>query len=260
MTAPTVVSVGAVASSASAITPAFPASITDNDILLTIAECEGVTAPGAYTLPSGWAQVSADGTPVSPVVQGTNTRLTVIWRRYVTGDVAPSLGDAGDHNLGRMIAIRGCPTVGNPWNVVAVAVAAVSDTTAVWPGVTTTTADCLILEIAATSADIGTAQISALTNANYTSITEQIDNAIITGNGGVIICYSGIKATAGATGASTATLTTAGFKALMTLAMAPAPAPPQEPPGLLQRSPRPAESPQVIGPYTVPNPSTFLGG
>ena len=220
---PSVVAVGAVASGAGAITPPFPASITDNDILLTVAECEGVTAPGAYTLPSGWGQVSTDGTPVSPVVQGTNTRLTVIWRRFVAGDTAPSLGDSGDHNLGRMIAIRGCPTTGNPWNIVSVAVEATSDTSASWPGVTTTVPDCLILEILATSADIASAQISTITNATYTSITERMDNGIITGNGGVIICYSGIKATAGATGSSTATLTTAGFKAYMTLAMMPAP-------------------------------------
>jgi hypothetical protein len=50
-----------------------------------------------------------------------------------------------------------------------------------------------VLEICATSADISTAQISALTNASYTSITEQIDNATVTGNGGVIICYSGSR-------------------------------------------------------------------
>src|SRR5216117_3739442 len=117
--APSVVNVGAVASSAAAITPAFPASISADDCLFTIAECEGITAPGAYTLPSGWAHVTG-----SPIQEGTNTRLWVIWRRYDGVFTAPSLGDSGDHNVGRMIAIRGCPTTGNPWNVVAAALRA----------------------------------------------------------------------------------------------------------------------------------------
>jgi hypothetical protein len=216
---PTVVAVGAVASSVSAITPPAPAGTIADDIWVTVAECEGVTAPGAYTLPSGWAHITG-----SPVQEGTNTRLWVIWRRYDGVFTAPSLGDAGDHNVGRMIAIRGCPTAGNPWDVAASAVEATSDASATWPGVTTTVDDCLILEIISTGADIATAQLTTLTNGNYSSITKQMDNWVITGNGGGVGMFSGIKATAGATGQSTATITTASSKALMTLAMRPVPA------------------------------------
>src|SRR5881396_135186 len=136
--APSVVAVGAVASSAGAITPARPAGAQADDCCFTIAECEGVTAPGAYTLPSGWAHVTG-----SPIQESTNTRLWVIWQRWDGVASAPSLGDSGDHNVGRMIAIRGCPVVGNPWNVVAAATEAVSDTSVTWPGVTTTVDDCL---------------------------------------------------------------------------------------------------------------------
>jgi hypothetical protein len=254
--APSVVAVGASTSSLSAITPAFPAGITAGDVLVTVAECEGVTAPGAYTLPAGWAHITG-----SPVTQGTNTRLWVIWALYDGVMTAPSLGDSGDHNIGQMIGLRGCPTTGNPWDVVATAVEAVSDTTASWPGVTTTVDDTLVLEIASTSADIGTAQISALTNGSYSSITERMDAATTSGNGGVIICYSGVKATKGATGQSTATLTTAGFKAFMTVAFKNAAssggvANPQ----LLMRSPRPVEQHTVVGAYAPTNPSTLLGG
>jgi hypothetical protein len=248
--APTVVAVGAVATGTTTITPAFPAGITAGDALFTI--CGSVGGQN-YTLPSGWAHVTG-----SPVVQGTNTQLTVIWRSYDGVFTAPALTGTVDHSIGRMIAVRGVPTTGNPWDVVATAVEAVSDTSASWPGVTTTVASTLILEICATSADISSAQISALTNGNYTSITEQIDNATLTGNGGVIICYSGVKATAGATGASTATLTTAGFKALMTLAVKDATqvVNPQQ----LMRSPRPVEQHTIVGAYAPVNPSTFIGG
>jgi hypothetical protein len=132
--APTVVGTGAVASSAAAITPALPGSLAVDDIIIGVGECEGVTAPGRYfdttggNPPAPWAHVSSDGTPVSPVLQGTNTRLTAIWTRYDGTQTAFSWGDAGDHNLGRYIAIRGCPGTGNPWNAVATAVEATSDT------------------------------------------------------------------------------------------------------------------------------------
>jgi hypothetical protein len=221
--APTVVAVGAVATGTTTMTPAFPAGILANDILLTVCESTGGEN---ITVPAGWAQVGPDGGLSSPVVQGVNTQLTVLWRRYDGTGAAPALAGTVDHCIGRMIAVRGCPTVGNPWNIGSVTTEAVSDTSAVWPGAVTTQAGTLILEIIATSADVtpaGTAQIGALTNATYTSITEQMDNNTPTGNGGVIGCVSGIKATAGATGGSTATLTTAGFKAFVTMAMANAP-------------------------------------
>jgi hypothetical protein len=208
---PTVVGVGAVATGTTTITPALPASIAVDDILIDIAESVGGQN---YTLPSGWAHVTG-----SPVVQGVNTQLTVIWRRYDGSLAAPALSGTTDHAIGRMLAVRGCPSSGNPWDVVSVAVEAASDTSASWPTVTTTAASTLVLAICATSADIATAQISTLTNAGLTSITEHVDNATTTGNGGVLICYSGAKATAGLVAASTATLTTAGFKAFMTLAM-----------------------------------------
>jgi hypothetical protein len=252
---PTIVAVGAVASSASAITPALPASIAAADILVTVAECEGVTTPGAYTLPSGWAHITG-----SPVLQSTNTRLWVIWQRWDGVAAAPSLGDSGDHNVGRMIAIRGCPTTGNPWDSVGVATEAVSDTSAIWPGIpNVTTPDTLILEIIATGADVSsTAQLGALTNANYSSITEQMDDWILTGNGGGIGMVSATFAGPGATGQSTATMATASTKALMTVAFKLATA---GAPQVLQRSPRPSERPQLVGPYApAGSPTTIIPG
>jgi hypothetical protein len=249
---PTVVAVGAQATSLTAITPAFPAGIAAGDTLLTIAECEGVTAPGAYTLPTSWAHLTG-----SPILQGTNTRLWVIWRLYDGVFTAPSLGDSGDHNIGRMIAIRGCPTTGNPWDVVAVATEAVSDTTAVFPGVTTTTADTLVLEIISTGTDTTTGQMSTVTNGNYSSITSRMNDWTTNGNGGGFAVVSGIKATAGATGQSTGTVTTAATKAMMTVAFKLASA---GAPQILQRSPRPSEQFFVRGAYAPVNPSTIIGG
>ena len=156
------------------------------------------------------------------MVQGVNTQLSVLWKRATASESAPTVTGPTDHAITRMIAIRGCPSVGNPWNVVAVAIEATSDTSAAWPAATTTSPDCLVLFFASTSADIATAQFAALTGGTgLTNVVEQIDNAATTGNGGVLGCISATKAAAGTTGAPTSTLTTAGFKAFMTLAMAP---------------------------------------
>jgi hypothetical protein len=200
--------------------PAFPAGIAANDILLWLGESVGGQN---FTTPSGWAHVGPDGGLSSPVVQGVNTQLTVFWRRYDGTGSAPSVTGPADHGVSAMLAVRGCPTVGNPWNVGAVTTEATSDTSVLFPGATTTQLDTLVLEIVATSADNASAQVTSMTNGAYTSITERVDVGTATGNGGVLVCYSGIKASIGATGQSTMTVLTAGFKALMTLVMANAP-------------------------------------
>lgn len=221
---PTVVNVGAVISALGSITPAYPASLAVNDIILGVGESNGgQNYPTADT--SGFAHVSSDGSPVSPVVEGVNTQLTVIWRRYDGTGTAHAWGDSGDHNIGRYIAIRGCPTTGNPWNVVGVASSATSSTAATFPGQTTTVLDTLVLEIIATGTDIGTGQLATITNGNYTSITSRMNDWTTSGAGGGFAMLSGLKATTGATGASTGTLATAATKAYMTLVMMNAPPP-----------------------------------
>lgn len=226
--------------------PALPTGIAVNDILLWIGESAGGEN---YTTPSGWAHVGPNGSVSSPVVQSTNTQLTVFWARYDGLLSAPSVTGPVDHGVSAMIAIRGCPSTGNPWNSGGVGTEAASDTTATFPGTTTTQTDSLVLEILASSADIAVAQASSMTNASYSSITELVDVSTATGNGGVLVCYSGIKATAGATGSSAITLTTAGFKAMMTLAFPNSTWLPQ----WLQPAPRPVPGNVTFaGPFAQP--------
>jgi hypothetical protein len=233
--------------------PALPSGIAIGDVLLWLGESTGGEN---FTTPSGWAHVGPNGSVSSPVVQSTNTQLTVFWRLYDGILSAPSVTGPVDHGVSAMLAIRGCPIIGNPWNVGAVSTEAVSDTSAAFPDATTTQADTLVLNILATSADIATAQASTMTNASLGSITELVDVATATGNGGVLVCYSGTKATVGAIGSSAITLTTAGFKAMMTLAFSNVPSPPGQ---LIHRLAFPVEAAGPAGPYTQPStPSQFF--
>jgi hypothetical protein len=224
MAPPTVLTpVGVVAAAIATITPAKPViagGILADDVVIGIGESNGgQNFPTIAT--NGFAHIDS----VSPVVQGVNTQLSVVWRR---GDfTAHAWGDSGDHNIGQYIAIRGCKTTGNPWNVVSVVVDATLDNSAVWLTATTTAADCLMLFIGGWSDDFATGAMSGGTGLG--AFTEQIDSVTALGADGAIFCATADKAAAGATGAPAATLTGTAFKAMMTLALEPAPPPVSNP-------------------------------
>lgn len=214
MAMPTVYAVGTAASGTGAITPGIPAGTTINDVLVLFIESEN-QAVGAV---AGYAEVL--GSPVS-VATGTLTRLTVRWHRAASDESGTvTVGDPGDHAIARIVGVRGVITQANPWNVTAAATELVSDTSASCPTVTTTVDNCLVLAAVATGTDVAsTAHASAWTNANLASVTERCDDWTTSGLGGGFAVASGEKATAGAVGATTATLGTANFKALFTLAL-----------------------------------------
>jgi hypothetical protein len=213
MPLPTVVASGASASGTTSVTPPLPAGWTDDDVFVMLIETQNeVVTPPATWLPITGAMV--------PVATGTVTRLTALWRRAVAGDTDPTVTGTVDHALARIIAVRGCVAQGNPWNVLATATELVVDTSVSIPGATTTVANCLVLAAFSTGTDISaTTQATGWTNASLGSVTEQMDDWTTTGGGGGFAMASGTKATAGAYTATTATVTTANFKALMSIAL-----------------------------------------
>jgi hypothetical protein len=237
---PTVVAVGTVASGTTTATPGLPAGLAADDVMVMLVETQNQTV----TPPAGWALIT--GTQVI-VATGTVTQLAALWRRAVAGDSAPVLTGTTDHVVARIIAVRGCASNGNPWNITASATELVADTTVSIPGATTTVDDCLILAAFSTGTDVAsTTHATAWTNASLGSVTEQMDNWVVDGGGGGFGMATGTKVAKGAYTATTATVTTANFKALISIALQ-APTPPK---GLVnQRSPRPSEQPNVAGPY-----------
>ena len=215
--APTFVAAGAVATNTVAITPALPSGIAANDILLLSLETANQAISISNQNGGTWAEVTN-----SP--QGTGaTRLTVFWSRYNGTQGAPTTSDSGDHQLGRIIAIRGAVASGNPWDVTAGGVEAVSDTSGSIPGATTTVGNTLV--VAAIATDLpdatGTANFSAWANSNLTSVTERTDNTSKSGNGGGLGIATGIKATAGAYGNTTVTTAVSAVKGMMSIAIKP---------------------------------------
>jgi len=221
--APTFVAAGAVSSGTGAITPALPSGIAANDILLLFLE----TANEAISITN---QNGGTWTEVTNSPQGTGTAggtsatmITVFWSRYNGTQGAPTASDSGNHQAGRIIAIRGAVASGNPWDVTAGGVEAVSDTSGSIPGATTTVGNTLVVTVVAASLPdkASTANFSSWTNANLTSLTERTDNAVNAGNGGSLGIATGIKATAGAYGNTAVTLANAAYKGMMSIAIKP---------------------------------------
>jgi hypothetical protein len=221
--APTFVAAGAVSSGTGTISPALPAGIAANDILLLFIETANQAVSITNQNGGTWAEVT--GSPQGTGTAGgtSATRLTVFWSRYNGTQGAPTVSDSGNHQAARMIAIRGAVSSGDPWNVTAGGVDATSDTSASIPGSTTTVINTLV--VVATAGSLpdanGTAQFSAWTNANLTSLTERTDDSRSSGNGGSLGIATGVKATAGAYGNTAATHATSAVKGMISIAIKP---------------------------------------
>lgn len=247
MALPTVVGVGAVgfgiASVGSAQGLTLPAGLADNDILVCV--CESQTS--SATAPANWGVI---GSSVI-VSSGTLTRLTLLWRRVpdAASEPVPTIPDAGDHIVARIIAIRGCAATGDPWNVTSSGTELVADTSVSITGATPNQPDNLVLVAFSTGSDItSTAHAGGWTNAGLLSFTERMDNWRNTGNGGGFGVATGTRAAATAYPASTATCATANFKAFMTVAFH----------GAATQSAE-ATPAVVLGSVTIPGPTESAG-
>jgi len=208
------VAAGAKAAGIGAVTPALPTGIAKDDVLLLIAESKsGEVVTVADPKGGQWTEVTN-----SPQ-DSTDSRLTVFWSRYNGFQEAPVTNDPGDHICCFIIAYRGCSLSGNPWNITVGGVDNVSNTALSATGGTTTVDGCLIVVIASTGADTDTPQYSGWTNVGLLSITERQDACTAFGVGGGAGLASGERVTAGAFGATTATLATASTKAFLTIAL-----------------------------------------
>ncbi len=214
MAVPTYVGTTGQASTGSPGSCPYPSGVQTNDIIVLAIEDD----VGTIGTPSGWTAF-AD----SPQTSGGSTKIHVFWKRYTAADANPSFTGFSNHYLARTFAIRGCPTSGDPFDVTAGSTdGGAPSTTLTIAGDTTTVADCLVLLIAADGVDSNATRVSGEANADLTSLTERLDSGTTTGNGGGLVAYTGVKATAGAFGSTTATYTSSRPYAAITIAFKPA--------------------------------------
>lgn len=201
-TAPTFVAAGTSATGTGAIVPGLPAGHTTNDILLLFVQSDNQAA----TAPAGYAQLGSQPA-LGTAATASATRLAIFWKRDSGADSDPTVADTGDHTLAQIIAIRGCPTTGDPFVSVGQTRKATASTTGTGSAGATTVDNCLIVQAFAHSLDSATAVFSSWTNASLASITERVDVATADGNGGGIGVATGVLVTAGPFVATTVTET-----------------------------------------------------
>ena len=221
MAPPTWQATGALASGTGNVTVNWPAHQT-NDIGLLVVESANQTI--ALGTANGFVEI-----PDSPQGTGTAggsnaTRLAVFWCRATSSSMAsPVITDPGDHAIAYIITFRGCKTSGNPWNVTAGDVETATTGSFTIPGDTTTVADCLVVAIISTRADVDTGRASGWTNASLASITERADlYTSVPGNGGGVSVACGVKSTAGAYSGTTGTVSTTSVQGRISIALEPA--------------------------------------
>lgn len=234
MPMPTFVAAGAATRGTGTITPTLPAGIVTNDILFLFIETGGGTAGANPSITNSnggtWTQVTN-----SPQSIGTTpdtdpyAKLAVFWSRYNGTQGAPTVSDSGNHQTARILGFNGALLSGTPYDITVGSTEATSDTSGSITGGTTTVDNCLIIAAIAGSGDPGangTTSHSSWANADLANVTELSDMGSTTGNGSTLGIASGEKATAGAFGATTVTLGTAGYKAMLVIALKEEPPPP----------------------------------
>ncbi|HMJ58858.1 MAG TPA: hypothetical protein VK467_06960 [Gemmatimonadales bacterium] len=200
-TLPTIASVGAEFTSTGVPTATLPGTHAANDILVLILQSSNESN---ITPPAGYTQLGPQNGIGAAATAGT-VKLSIFWKRDNGSESAPTIPDTGDHTYGVMLAVRGCPIIGDPFIICGQAFKFTTSTTGTSDKGTTMMDNCLIMAIFGHAIDNAAAQGSSPTNADLTSVTEQFDDGTTDGTGGGIYVLTGVKANRGSFGASTVT-------------------------------------------------------
>lgn len=198
---PAFVAAGALAASASAVSASVPAGIQNGDILLLVVE----TANEVVTTPTGWTAVN---TPTGVGAASNGTRCSVFWKRTDGTDTSVSIEDSGNHQIGAVLAFRGCAPFGSPIGPNQGTGSNASSGTAVSVAAfNTTVANSMVVACVANGGNaVGT---SGQAWSGVSSLTERLDAGSGVGNSGSISVTTGVVASTGSTGTFTATLASA---------------------------------------------------
>ena len=210
---PQFVAKGAFSGQATAAAPTMPTfNAGDLLVLVQVSANQAITVPGTYT------EVSSSPQSTGTAAAAGGIRLSVATRVAVAGDAAPTLTDTGNMNAAQIYSFRGIDSA-SPINVQAGTTQAAT-TAVVFSNPTTTTDNCLILNVFGNDRDIGASgNLSSVANAGLANLTTQHDECVAAGVGGGLALITGQKLTAGAVGGTTATNAASVTNASITIAL-----------------------------------------
>lgn len=175
----------------------------ENDIAILIVTTSNEAI--SFSTAAGFAEIANSPQSFGTGGGASSIRTGIYWCRATSSSMTnPVLNDPGDHVCAQILLFSGCITSGNPVDISAGDNSGASTAVTV-PGATTTTDKTLVVAVGGdTRAVNSTAQYSGWTNASLVSITEIADFHSGKGSGFGAAC--GVKTTAGAYNATTATL------------------------------------------------------
>jgi hypothetical protein len=158
---------------------------------------------------------------VIDVASTLGSKLNILYKYAESPTAAAAaLTDAGDHQVARIVAFRNVRTDA-VW-ATATDTKTVASTTVTYPSINTLSPNNRLIYVASRPDDSSaTTVFSSFTNANLTEISEVGESGTTLGNGGGFVINLGTKASLGATGTSTATMTTSLTNAVFVLALEP---------------------------------------
>jgi len=217
--APYYMASGTAVSGSGDVSPALPAGLSADDILILLVE----TANQPVAAPAGYSQVTNSPQGVGVAGAATATALQMFWKRATGSESAPTVTGTTDHKVARLLAIRNCIAAGDPYEASVGDTLATASATVTVPGLTTLGARRLVLAASSrANDDASQAAFSNWLNGSLSSVTRRAEGGTTTGNGGGFGTATGVKDVAGATGVTTATISASAEQARIAIALKPA--------------------------------------
>jgi hypothetical protein len=179
LSVPTVHAVGTEVEGVGDITVAWPDHQL-NDIGVLLVE----TANQAVSAPAGWTAISNQGTGTAGTAAAT--RITALWKRAASAaEASVVVADTGARQIGVIMVLRGCIESGDPYDVVA-GDTAFSSSSVIFPGVTTTVDETLVLNILSNPQVVDALTVQGNpTNASLSNIATRLNTQAPGEGGGV---------------------------------------------------------------------------
>lgn len=190
-----------------------------NDYAFLVCETNG---GGSVTLSSAEGFAEITNSPQADAGATLHTKLAVFSHRASGSSMTgPTIDTPTNHAIAFIVTVRGVNTT-TAIDATAGSDTGGTDSTSVTiPGLTTTVDNCLVLAFCSAGTDTASAQFSGWTNASLASISEAADEFTTVGGGGGIGVAAGVKSSAGAVSATTATLAGSSGQARICVAVRP---------------------------------------
>jgi hypothetical protein len=197
----------------------WPAHEVNDVALLFVTSSGGNTSTTTLATANGFTLIS--NTTIGSSTAGT--RLSVFWARASSASMAsPILSTGTDFKYAVISTFRGVRLSGNPYSDFAASNKGTASTTSTFATINTTFAYTMVVQAITTDVSSTSAFVTGYSNGTLGTITERFDASVTTGSGGGISFGTSELATSGATGVTTATVSSS-MSAMTTILLVPEP-------------------------------------